>query len=414
MTYDEKSQRICPRCSRPVRKNAVFCGHCGLDLNAPESSALPPVPGMQLPEQGVQPEQPICPTCGKVVRAGAKFCSACGNPIIIEEAKPVPEQPVPVVDQEPAADGSQIIPENPVEMPVSAMADLSEDQESPIELDQHLEEETVQPAPKATNPAKVQLGWKIAAGVLMLGGLIVLGIIFGSQWFAMDEALPQQTATIEMTPIFTTEPTTITEPTAVPTVEPTLPAPTNTAIPDPIKIGMDFNEDKLSAEWVKAGSMGAVVEVLNQAQDGVLRVNSDIGKGYVSYSPPLVAGKGLTIQMLVYASAPMNLTLFDSETLVAVGASPMLTLQLGAEPAVLTLTRADNVEVSLPLPKLDWQQSHTVKVIIQSDGMVSILIDGNQVATSGKDLMMITVESNLRLAFTGSGWIDDLIISYPQ
>lgn len=58
-------QGTCPRCGRPVRPDAKFCGACGQALQ-PAASAAPPSAG-------------TCAHCGAPLRPGAKFCGACGH-----------------------------------------------------------------------------------------------------------------------------------------------------------------------------------------------------------------------------------------------------------------------------------------------------------------------------------------------
>ncbi len=57
----------CPRCGRPVRVGARFCGNCRTPLGAPTMPPPPPI----------APQPPRCPNCGNPVRAGAKFCGTC-------------------------------------------------------------------------------------------------------------------------------------------------------------------------------------------------------------------------------------------------------------------------------------------------------------------------------------------------
>jgi rubredoxin len=69
----------CPRCGRPVRPGARFCGSCGFVL----------APSQGQPVQGQPPQAPTqrvgdaagltCPHCGSPLRPAARFCPTCGK-----------------------------------------------------------------------------------------------------------------------------------------------------------------------------------------------------------------------------------------------------------------------------------------------------------------------------------------------
>ena len=56
------SMKLCPKCGRELRDEAIFCTFCGSKLEAP-----PPAPT-------------FCTACGKPLSPGAKFCTGCGAP----------------------------------------------------------------------------------------------------------------------------------------------------------------------------------------------------------------------------------------------------------------------------------------------------------------------------------------------
>lgn len=70
----------CPKCGKPIRPGAKFCGNCGNTItDAPPAAAVPPpTPAVQT---GGQPGMDACPHCGKPMRKGARFCSHCGKTI---------------------------------------------------------------------------------------------------------------------------------------------------------------------------------------------------------------------------------------------------------------------------------------------------------------------------------------------
>jgi len=74
------TQTSCPKCEKPIRPGAKFCGHCGETVSSAAAGA----------QQQAPPNGSPCPHCSKPVRKGAKFCSHCGNGIDQESASPIP------------------------------------------------------------------------------------------------------------------------------------------------------------------------------------------------------------------------------------------------------------------------------------------------------------------------------------
>lgn len=81
----------CPKCGKPLRPGARFCGNCGATIPAAAQAVGAP----QIAEGDVSP----CPNCGKPVRRGAKFCTHCGTKMAEQGGEPPAtsrqEQPVP-------------------------------------------------------------------------------------------------------------------------------------------------------------------------------------------------------------------------------------------------------------------------------------------------------------------------------
>jgi len=94
----------CPKCGKPTRTGAKFCGFCGQDLsNLPATPPQPPspaVPASQTPtistSEAHAGKSVFCPHCGKPVRVGVKYCPSCGKPVPPSSPQshtPPPEKP---------------------------------------------------------------------------------------------------------------------------------------------------------------------------------------------------------------------------------------------------------------------------------------------------------------------------------
>ncbi|WP_441249894.1 protein phosphatase 2C domain-containing protein [Kitasatospora sp. McL0602] len=61
---------VCPSCAEPLDQEDVFCGRCGVSLQAPEPPAEPPT---------ANPARPVCVHCGAAEVAADGYCEACGG-----------------------------------------------------------------------------------------------------------------------------------------------------------------------------------------------------------------------------------------------------------------------------------------------------------------------------------------------
>ena len=76
------STTTCPKCGKPLRPGARFCGSCGANLPAAPARpagtpAAQPAPAAAQPA-APEPDSSPCPKCGKPIRSGARYCSHCG------------------------------------------------------------------------------------------------------------------------------------------------------------------------------------------------------------------------------------------------------------------------------------------------------------------------------------------------
>jgi len=413
----------CPKCGNALRKNAAFCGYCGSDIHAPAVNEAPAPPSEPEP---AQPESEVCQFCGKPLRTGARFCAGCGK--AVHQPDVVGIQPDGEAPAEPPAHEEAA----PLAFPLSGMAEAME--EPQVEFDEVAIPEAgitvaedVQALPVGVaNPTKQAQMRKIWIGLALLVVLGILAVIilpglFGPTPTGLPDVTPvtsqpvvvrptEMQATIEATP----------EPTIAPTAEPT-PKPTTlplTATLDPAlalqPLAEDFANKSLSSDWVKTGTVGAAIETIDETRGGVLRLNSDVGKGILTYSPALPLTSNLRIQLtLISTSSAIHLQLFGSETQVAIGAVPLMSIQINKDSAQVMLQREDGAEVTFPLPAVDGKQAHLATILVSPTGMVSIEIDGAEVFRTTSDLMAMPPSGKVRFAMTGSAVIDDLQIQCP-
>ena len=71
-------QNTCPKCNRPVRPGAKFCGFCG--------TTLTPARLVASPQPAKNNGAANCPHCNAPLRAGVKFCANCGKPVSDQKA----------------------------------------------------------------------------------------------------------------------------------------------------------------------------------------------------------------------------------------------------------------------------------------------------------------------------------------
>ena len=126
---------FCTKCGNQLKPTARFCGKCGEILTQVD--------------QPVQPEPfaaPVCSSCGSVIIKGVKFCTTCGSPASGNSSAPPVRTPPPVVK-----------PSKPAKQKIAR-----------------------KPQQEGRKPTKKRvLGvLKVAASIIIIGGLTVAGIYF--------------------------------------------------------------------------------------------------------------------------------------------------------------------------------------------------------------------------------------------
>ncbi|MCX6251259.1 MAG: zinc-ribbon domain-containing protein [Bacteroidetes bacterium] len=120
---------FCTKCGNPLKPTARFCGKCGETV-------------IQVikPEQPEPVATPVCSSCGSVLIPGVKFCTNCGSPVA----------------------GSTSVP------PVSVPPPFVKPGKPPKPIKQG----------KKPPKKRIMILLKIAASIVIIGGLTVAGIYF--------------------------------------------------------------------------------------------------------------------------------------------------------------------------------------------------------------------------------------------
>lgn len=90
--HNDEAGRFCPQCNLPVKKEAVYCPHCGALINnrAPiishhEDTGSEREEWMGVPFQPNEPEEPpqeeelFCPSCSRPIKEDTIYCPHCGR-----------------------------------------------------------------------------------------------------------------------------------------------------------------------------------------------------------------------------------------------------------------------------------------------------------------------------------------------
>ncbi len=172
--------KLCPKCGRELRDEAIFCTFCGSKLEAP-----PPAPT-------------FCTACGKPLSPGAKFCTGCGAPVggSAEGSQPEPSgAPTPPPEQPPVpeppqtaapgpADASGTPPENPAAPDAGGYPPPPP--EPPYASDMPYPPDAPYP-PGPENPEEDKPKKKVTPLMIILPVLAVLiaaGGFFGWRWYS--------------------------------------------------------------------------------------------------------------------------------------------------------------------------------------------------------------------------------------
>ena len=74
-SHNDEAGLFCPQCNLPVKKEAVYCPHCGALINNSNSIVQP-----NEPEEPPQEKEILCPSCGQPIKEDTIYCPHCGRP----------------------------------------------------------------------------------------------------------------------------------------------------------------------------------------------------------------------------------------------------------------------------------------------------------------------------------------------
>jgi hypothetical protein len=454
----------CPNCGKPIRPGAKFCGNCGYTLPATPAQAGTPTPAPAAPGQAA------CPHCGKPVRPDAKFCPNCGKNIGagVSPPTPIPGSLAPVQPSAspPAAPGispvtplpgslppvqpGSLPPAGPGISPVTPLPGSLQPMQPPIQ----------QPAggkppptagkgsPPPTGAPAVRTGRRkwvlpaILAGVFLViicaGGILFWQDPFGWRGGAeptatIEQQAPAETQTATVTPSQTPLPSAPTAsatlvftstPGAAPTLTQTIPAGqpagTNTSTPatplatqtastTPLPAPNVIFSDDFTAwsdtNWnVWFGSPGMVVV------NGRLELASSLPGEAGVFSKtkiPLRPGTVVKFNTGILSNPQSALPLvFDwvsiTQTNGPIKSPGFMRLEITDKEAVIKI--GTNV-VTIPLEN---KSTHSFEIQIIKPRRAVFLIDDKK-----SELDLLVTPQDGYIAFSGSGWVDDLLVTGP-
>lgn len=179
----------CPNCGFDNRPDARFCKQCGYSLTATPTAAVSTVT--------------VCPHCGAPLKAGVRFCSRCGQ----SASGTPPAAPVPPSPQYTAPQAvPPLVPAAVTPPPAGTKPGL------------------VMGASAPARPRRFPWVWLLIGGVVILGIIAVLVVLFVLKPGQEEEPVATPTPTLTVPPpASTTEPVALPEPTATLSPEPAPP-----------------------------------------------------------------------------------------------------------------------------------------------------------------------------------------------
>jgi hypothetical protein len=406
-------QKNCPKCNRPIRAGAKFCGFCGATL-APVS------PAVSLPPR--KNNEASCPHCNAALRPGVKFCANCG--------KPISPQPAAVQAAPPASPPPQppsVKPAAPASPPPAAARPAPTPGRTPTARERR---------------AKRSRGrFVIYLGLLLVICLVITipGAIFGPPLVrdllekttptstVTETMLPSPTNTSTLTPTTTlTATTTATaEPSPTFTLAPTTTAtrilpPTYTSTPLPPLLETDFSQ-LLDTLWEIWGDPNTV-RVTDEINPALMLTGVDVDSSGVSSLEDTIAFEPGLVILFTTDQPPAAINAGNAQLRFAWSPGPdtplestdPLPLQLLIEPTRLTFTVQfeDNIQNTC---EEDLEPGiHNFRLEVNELLEPLIFVDGEQVCQS---LTTPDPSFNLtggRIHFSGSGLVDDVVVGYER
>ena len=218
----------CPKCGKPLKLEAKFCGGCGhkfeqalsaheqkveiavnqpdVLLIHPEIKTTPPVKMVeQVKREPVVESNKPCPKCGKALKWDAKFCGGCGHNFMQETAAAILEPKATTVNR---TETKSV----PAEIILASQPEKNVEQAKPKNMPENVQAE--KSGNKFKDVSKVKKGLPI---VVIAGGIgAVVAIIAGGGFFYYKSHSGQAVAAkVEQVPSVLSQPASAQAPVAV-------------------------------------------------------------------------------------------------------------------------------------------------------------------------------------------------------
>jgi len=424
------TDQTCPKCGKPVRPGAQFCGNCG--ANIPGNDPAKPSAGAMPSQAGTPPAQSpasVCPHCGKPVRAEAKFCPNCGQTISRGAAQPSPRvtpsgTPPPTIGQ-PARPLPVGTPPSVSPPPAAQVKPAGKEAQTELPVLPGLPVPPIPPSPSTGSKGKgfFRKYWIFIVLLVILLALLGFTIyefqkIDPFKWFdkGTSEVTKKPTETkkanaTEKSDVTETTPAILTVTstpviTSTGNVVPLLPTITVTQTPvltptlDSLAVfTMDDFSGVLADKWAL---WGPSVPIIN---NGELQLNHKYAgvttKGSITLVP------GLTIQFKAHGTetAPNRLIVFDWDAgdilRQAVDKAGLLNVEIGNGFSKLLVNSSAGCQL------VSNTNIHTYEITIGA-GEVILSMDGTKCS-----VQVVLPPVIGHISFSGLGWVDDVQVIRP-
>lgn len=405
-------QNTCPKCNRPVRPGAKFCGFCG--------TTLTPVRLAASPQPAKNNGAANCPHCNAPLRAGVKFCANCGKPVSDQKANGQAAGPVQPPSPPPAPPPA---PPKPAPEPTGRTSTAR--------------------ARRAKRSRGRYIIYLVVLFVICLAlaiPAVLLGRPLVQEWLVKTTPTstitetslpaPTNTNTPEPTATFTPTATVTPSPTPTQTQIPTQTArptqvlrPTYTSTPGTLLLEEKFDTD-LNEQWELWGNPDNIATTViiegNDSNTYLLLSSQDVeADGISSLTEEITLEAGVVISFTANLTNPAIET--DSPTLrfawtpgttIPLDMDPEepLALELLIEPTSFNLTIILEDTTQGACSAVLEAGPHTFRIEVSETSEPKIFVDDQPVCEDMTIFIQPFNQPGGRIHFSGSGLVDDIIV----
>jgi len=407
-------QNTCPKCNRPVRPGAKFCGFCG--------TTLTPVRLVASPQPAKNNGAANCPHCNAPLRPGVKFCANCGKPVSDQKANGQAAGPVQPVSPPPVAPPA---PPRPAPKPSGRVSTTR--------------------GRRARRSRGRYIIYLVVLFVICLAlaiPAVLLGRPLVQEWLVKTTPtstvtetslpVPTNTNTPEPTATSTSTSTATVTPSATPTQTqiPTQTArptqvlrPTNTSTPVAPILEENF-DNELSEQWELWGNTDNITTTLiiegNDSDTFLLLSSQDVtADGISSLAEDIPFEAGVVISFTANLTTPA--IEIDSPTLrfawtpgtvtpPELDPEEPLALELLIEPTRFNLTIILEDTTQEPCTEDLEAGPHTFRIEVSETSEPKIFVDNQPVCEEMTIFIQPFSQPGGRIHFSGSGLVDDIMV----